>query len=314
MRQLAKMLIKRKTPALIAAGASGLSAAVTLIWNMWLSGIINLVSGGGPIPGGALAFGLIAMLVMGASNYFRGYISGYTCEYMSHDLRMGYARYFTGLPITESEGLNAGEQLSKLQNEITGVSNYINTNLFQLLDDGVRFLSTLIWLFFISPALTLAANLPVIVIMLYVFYSSKTIEKATAFSLQAKGNMNRHNDALLTLFPVIRLYEASRLVLDGYTAAVGDWKNHTVRSERVRARLMSLSAFLSCIPLLLIFLTGGHMVISGTLTVGVLYIFINLSGNVSGVMMNLPGYIAAFRQFIANMGRLEDGSGICRYL
>ncbi len=46
------------------------------------------------------------------------------------------------------------------------------------------------------------------------------------------------------------------------------------------------------------------MIISGRMTVGVLYIFVNLSGNVSGVMMNLPDYAGTFRRFTANMQRL----------
>jgi hypothetical protein len=43
----------------------------------------------------------------------------------------------------------------------------------------------------------------------------------------------------------------------------------------------------------------------GDLTIGTLYVFLNLSGSLSGVMMNMPGYIAAFRQFSANVRRLS---------
>ncbi len=57
--------------------------------------------------------------------------------------------------------------------------------------------------------------------------------------------------------------------------------------------------------LLLLFLIGGTQVIQGTATIGTLYAFINLSGNVSGVMMNMPGRIAVFRRFTANMNRIE---------
>lgn len=68
---------------------------------------------------------------------------------------------------------------------------------------------------------------------------------------------------------------------------------------------MSVSALLSCIPFLLLFLVGGAQVIDGSLSIGSLYIFINLSGNVSGVMMNMPGRIAMFRKFSADMERVE---------
>jgi len=254
------------------------------------------------------------MFAMCAANFLKTYISGFTCEILTHDLRMGYARYFSSLHISEIERLNAGEQLSKLQNEIAEVSRYLNGNLFQLVNDSITFIATIVWLLVLNTKLTLTGNLPVLVIMIYVFYSSRLISNATERSQQARGQMNKYADTLLTLFPIIRLYDAMPMMLGNYNKEVGEWERQTVRAERIRARLMSLSGFLSSIPLMLIFLVGGGMVINDVLTIGTLYIFLNLSGNVSGVMMNMPGFIASFRQFTVNMKRLSpmvilDGKG-----
>ena len=116
--------------------------------------------------------------------------------------------------------------------------------------------------------------------------------------------MNRHAGTLIEMFPVIRLYDAFGFVSAGYRDAVGEWRVAITRMERVKAWLMSLSAILSCAPLAVLLFAGGHMAINGALSVGTLYIFINLSGNVSGVMMNMPGYITSFRQFAANVKRV----------
>jgi ABC-type multidrug transport system fused ATPase/permease subunit len=121
----------------------------------------------------------------------------------------------------------------------------------------------------------------------------------------ARAMMNGYADILLTLFPVIRLYDAAGLLTERYGTELKTWERLVVREERTKAELMSLSALLSCIPLLLLLLVGGTMVINNLTTLGTVYIFINLSGNVSGVMMNMPGFIAAFWRFSANMKRLE---------
>jgi len=304
MALLSRMLRGRRALALTAVSSSGLTAAVQLWWNWQLGGIIDLV-GAGKSPGtNMILWALIAMALMGAAACAKGLLAGYACESLAHDLRMGYARHFAALPVAQAEQLSAGEQLSKLQNEIAGVSDYLNANLFQLVDSAVSFASTFVWLLFVNPALTLAANLPALAALAYVFWSSKLIGAAAERSQQAKGTMNQYADTLLSLFPVIRLYDGFRLTLDGYRAAVGAWEGCTSRMERTKARLMSLSGVLSSIPPLLLFLVGGHMAISGALTVGTLYIFLNLSGNISGALMNMPGFIAAFRQFSANMKRL----------
>jgi len=301
---LAKMLRKRVVLVLITVCASGLTSAVTLWWNVQLGGIIDTVSTGNSLTVETIVWALVTMLLTSAAAYAKGMISGYTCESMTHDLRMGYAWHFASLPVAKVEELSTGEQLSRLQNEIADVSGYLNANLFQLLDDSIRFITTFIWLLTINSTLTMSANLPVLVIMVYVVWSSKTISAATERSLQAKVRMNEYANTLLTLFPIIRLYDAAKMMLGGYSDALQTWERQTIRVERTRARLMSLSAFLSTIPLMLLFWIGGSMAIGGVITVGTLYIFLNLSGNVSGVMMNMPGYIAAFRQFSVNMKRL----------
>jgi len=298
------MIRKRLFLALAAVLASALLVTVTLWWNTQLSGIINTISEGNTLSKNVIILSTIIMLAMCTANFLKTYISEFVCEILTHDLRMGYARYFSSLPLSEIEKLNAGEQLSKLQNEIAEVSRYINGNLFQLINDSITFIATITWLLFINARLTLTVNLPVVVIMVYVFYSSKIISTATERSQLARGQMNKYADTLLVLFPIIRLYEASQMMLLNYNKEVSEWEYQTVRAERIRARLMSLSGLLSSIPLMLIFYVGGNMVINDILTFGTLYVFLNLSGNVSGVMMNMPGFIASFRQFSVNMRRL----------
>jgi ABC-type multidrug transport system fused ATPase/permease subunit len=218
---------------------------------------------------------------------------------------MAYARYLASLSVAEAERLNVGEQLSAVQNEIGAVSGYINNNLFQLINDGINFVFTFIFLMTVNPFLTLSANLPAMLLVVYVFWSGGVIRKATELSQAARETMNRHADTLITVFPVIKLYNAGRIAADNYRTATDGWRKATTRLERAKARLMSLSGVLSNVPLLLLLLIGGRMALANVITVGTLYIFINLSGNVSGVLMNMPGHIAAFRQFSGNLARIR---------
>jgi ABC-type multidrug transport system fused ATPase/permease subunit len=305
MNSILKLARTRIVSCVLAVGAIGLTAAAMLWANAQLAVIIDAASAGRPPDAASLARMLAAMFALCFANYAAGCGAGYAGEIMTHDLRMGYARHFASLPFAESVRLNAGEQLSILQNEIAGVSAYLNAGLFALLGDAVRFFATVAWLLTINPVLTVAANLPAFIILTYVMWSSKVIDAATERSQQAMGEMNGFADTLLTMFPIIRLYDASRMILGGYEGAAASWKRHAIRSERVTARLMSLSGVLSGIPLLILFMVGGRMAMGGALSIGTLYIFLNLSGNVSGALMNMPRHIASFRRFAANMRRMD---------
>lgn len=245
------------------------------------------------------------MLSSAAAAYALDLVSGWTCETLAHDLRMGYARHFSALPLPAIEAMNAGEQLSKLQNEIQEITAFLRANLSALIHDLIRFAGTLSWLLWLNPSLTLLANAPVALLLLYTAYASRVIGQAAQESQQANQDMNGFADTLVSVFPVLRLFEAAPLLRRQYGAALDRWEAATLREERRKARLMSLSALLACSPLLMLFLVGGRQVLSGTATLGTLYVFLNLSGNVSGVLMNLPGRIGQFRRFAVNLRRLE---------
>lgn len=117
--------------------------------------------------------------------------------------------------------------------------------------------------------------------------------------------MNGLADVLLELFPVIWVYDAYRLMGHTIDAYIREWKSANIKKERVSARLMSLSGLLSFLPLLLLLGLGGTMTVMGEISIGTFYIFINLSGQVSGFLQNMPNIYAGFRKFEASVGGLE---------
>lgn len=310
MYSLIKLCKKRKIYVLFTLMVSIVSISISLYWNYELSQLINQVQVGLLITRTQILVVFLLMIISALSQGSFTYLSGYTSEYLSHDLRMYLAHRLLKKDYYEVEQLNTGEQLSKLQNEVAEVSQYLTGSLFMLINDGIRFTFTFIWLLTMNSKLTILANLPVIIIFIYVIYSSKVIEGLSKESQSKQQQMNGFTDTLLTLFPIIRIYEASELIQNRYDNKVEEWKTITIREEMTKARLMSLSAVLSCIPLLLLLLIGGTLAIRRDISIGLVYIFINLSGNVSGVMMNMPGHIAKLRRFIGNLERIiyeEEG-------
>lgn len=305
MNLLKKLLRNRIALIGLTVFISVITILVSLSWNTLLKFIINRVNVGKPVSLQTILSAGIILLASSCMAYVLSISSAWTCETLAHDLRMGFAKKFIDLPIAEIEKMNAGEQLSKLQNEINDVSNFLRTNLFSLIDDLIRFIASFSFLLWFNPKLTLLTNAPTALLMWYTLYTSKVISPLTLKSQQTNATMSGYADTLITLFPIIRLYHAKELLKQQYDDALLEWESATLREERRKAQLMSPSGLFSYIPLLILLLIGGKQVIQGTTTIGALYVFINLSGDVSGVMMNLPNRIAGFRRFTANMERLE---------
>ena len=279
---------------------------IYLLMNTYISKIVNYIGARQLITEKVLIMVFLCFVLNCICSCLSGIVSGWTCETMSHDLRMGFTNYLFERPLQEMESMSVGGQMSILQNELGEISDYINNNLTTLFNTMIAFLVTIIFLWKQSPILTLVSNIPVVFILLYVNISSRIISGFAQKTQEQKKEMNGLVDTLTSAFPMAHLYDATGLLCKTYDSSVQQWEVSAIKEEKVRARLMSLSALLSSIPLLLLLLIGGIMVIQGEITIGVVYLFVNLSNNVSGALMNLPALIVSYRRFIVNLNRVKE--------
>lgn len=291
-----------------------LSIILNLCWNKFLAGLLDIL--GGVTSGGfvsrprivfsVLPIGIFIILFHTISEYLSFYLASYTCEVFAHEMRMGYVRYYLQGDIRMLSRLNAGEEQSAMQNELKDISDYLNENLFSLVTQFGTFVVTVMFLLCQNIKLTLVSILPVIPLIAYCSCSSKIIKNYTEQCQSSKQKINGSAGMILELFPIIQVYDAYKMIKSAMAENLSEWENTNVKKERVTARLMSLSGVLSFVPLLLLLGFGGNMVITGEISIGIFYIFINLSGNVSGFLQNMPGIYANFRRFGASVGRLEE--------
>lgn len=301
-----KLFQNRKGTAILTLLCCVGSVIATLVWNKELAVLIDGVQGGYGLDrervvwcAGCL---VLAALLQGGMQF----LSAYAGEYAVHDLRMKLARVTMGREYASVAKENSAELVSLQQNEMEDINRYISDNLFTLCTTVVNFVFTLLFLLTQNANLTLLYLIPVAGMAVYTTLSGKVIYRYTKREQEQQRKMNGVAGTLLSLFPVVRIYEAETLLKESYRSRIEGWKDAVVTQERTKAKLMSVSGMLSCIPPVLLMLVGGRMVFQGTLTMGMLYVFINLSGNVSGVMINISVHLANFRRFCGNLERVWE--------
>ncbi|MBR4789551.1 MAG: ABC transporter ATP-binding protein [Treponema sp.] len=278
--------------------------AVVLVWNRQLAVLIDLVTSGQTVTKSIimnLVVILAAYILMSGATTF---VSGLTCSGINYSLRQNYIQKISNQNLP-TQKLNGGKEASVLLNELTAVSNFISENLFFMFDSLIKFIGSFGWLIYLNPFLAITSNLPVFFIIIYISFSSKILQKYTLKTNEENSKINSVTDSLMNLFPVIRLYQAQKMILENYSTLLTEWEKLNISMEKKKALLMSISAVITNIPLLLIILIGGKLVIQGKLSLGELYVFISLSGNVSGILMNMPSFIMQFRIFGTNLKKLN---------
>ncbi len=301
-----RLFQKRKLTVLLTLLCCVGAVVTTLLWNKKLAVLIDGVQAGDGLEQSCVAccVGCLMMAVLLQSGM--QFLAGYAGEYAVHDLRMRLATVTTRREYASIANENSAELISLQQNEMEEISRYISDNLFTLCTTVISFVFSLLFLLMQNAKLTLLYLLPVAGMAVYTAFSGKVIYRYTKREQEQQKKMNGVAGTLLSLFPVVRIYEAEKLLQQSYRARIDGWKEAVVAQERTKARLMSVSGMLSCIPLVLLMLVGGRMILQGTLTMGVLYVFINLSGNVSGVMINISVHLANFRRFCGNLERVWE--------
>lgn len=283
-----------------------LSVILNLCWNEFLAVTLDKFANSASSANSTiLVSGLFIILFLTISEYLSSYCTAFTCETFAHEMRLGYAGYYLQSDIQMLSKLNVGEEQSAMQNEFNDISNYLYENLFALMKQFGSFVVTVVFLLCQNFKLALVSTLPVIPLVIYCSLSSKVIKNYTEQCQYSRQKINGLADIILELFPIIKVYSANKMVDDTMNERLLTWGNVNIKKERVSAKLMSLSGVLSFVPLLLLLGFGGFMVINGEISLGTFYIFINLSGNVSGFLQNMPNIYARFRSFRASIGRLE---------
>ncbi len=301
-----KLFQNRKATVLLTLLCCMGSVISTLLWNKNLAVLIDGIQAGVGLNRSCVVWCagclVMAALLQGGMQF----LAGYAGEYAVHDLRMRLATVTMRRDYVSIVNENSAEVISLQQNEMEEIGRYISDNLFTLCSTVVSFVFTLVFLLMQNRVLTLFYLLPVVGMAVYTTLSGKVIYRCTKREQEQQRKMNGVAGTLLSLFPVVRLYEAEVLLEQRYTERIDGWKDAVITQEKTKAKLMSISGMLSCIPLVLLMLVGGRMVLKGTLSIGMLYVFINLSGNVSGVMINISVHLANFRRFCGNLERVWE--------
>lgn len=309
--KLLKQLIKlHKILFMMAVLFTFLSVIINLCWNKFLAQLLDLLGNADFFSfkketAVFFTLGILVVLIHTISEFASLFLSSYTCELFAHELRMGYAKsYLQSDPRTISK-LNVGEEQSTMQNELQEISAYLTESLFPLMKQFGAFVITVLFLLCQNLKLTLLSVVPVLPLIAYCSFSSKIIQNKTRQCQNSKQKINGLADMILGLFPIIQIYDACQLIKGSMEEALSQWGKAAFKKERITAKLMSLSGVLSFVPLLLLLGSGGAMVIHGEISLGTFYIFINLSGSISGFLQNMPGIYASFRRFRASADRLE---------
>jgi ABC-type multidrug transport system fused ATPase/permease subunit len=247
-----------------------------------------------------VAVGLLDML----SAFLRTRSVGIFGERALAGLRRSIASQVTGLPVRYLEDRHTGDLLSILNADLAKLRKLLTSDLVGLVGQLTRALGALIYIFILSWQLTLAATVLTPVLFWIVSALTAPISRRTDQMQEEIGRVNSLAQDGLAGLVITRAFNLTRVLDERFRLSNNRVLSKGMRIAFFRALVDIVGYVVTLAPFMFTFGFGGWLVLSGRMTFGSIFAFINLLNLVANPLTNIPNLWAGIGEAAGAAQRL----------
>lgn len=199
-----------------------------------------------------------------------------------------------------------GDYVYRMSYDVSALGDFIEDGILPLITSSLYLLVTLGVMFFISPMLTFLslAALPVLTISLYYFNIYTTY--ATKRSETTNSSSFAFIEEALTHLRIIQAFSQQKKQSESFNKRTETTLNSDLVSYRLDFLLILLVGVIIAVSYSFVILYGIQEVFTGTLTTGLVVVFIFYLDNLTNPVINIIDAVTASRQAYLKMNRMND--------
>jgi ABC-type multidrug transport system fused ATPase/permease subunit len=297
IRRLLQLAGRHKTWFFIALVADLFEAGLIILTNHFLRGLFDAVQGSDRQTFFAfLAYWLVASLPVVPLSFLRARGLGRFSEGTLAEIRQKVAARLNGLPVGYLEERHSGDFLSVINADMNKVKTLTGSSLLDLSGQILRGLSALVYITFVSWQLTLVSLVATPLVFMLLSTLSAPIAKRTSEMQTEVGALNSVAQDGLSGLAITKSFNLVE-ILDQRFRQANRWVVYKgISIARMRSGVDILSTVIGFSPFLIAFGYGGYLAISGSLTFGSIFAFINLLNFVVNPLGNIPRLVASISE------------------
>jgi ABC-type multidrug transport system fused ATPase/permease subunit len=263
---------------------------------------------------------LITFAVNIPLSYLRTRSLGTFSENTLANIRSRLAVRFNLLPVSYLEERHSGDFLSVVNADIGKVKNLTGGDLLALVGQVTRGLAALVYIFLISWQLTLVALVLTPLMFVVLAKLSSPITKRADEMQGEIGNLNSVAQDGLNGLPITKSFNLVSVLDERYEAVNKNVIQKGLSLAKLRSGIDSLSGVIGFTPFLIALGYGGYLAITGKITFGSIFAFINLLNFVVNPLSQIPRLVGSISESVGASQRIfesldhevERGDGIVR--
>lgn len=247
-----------------------------------------------------------AILVQSVTSYLLTMILSVQAQQYISVLRMDVQKKVLSLPISYFDNHKAGELVSRIMTDVTGIRNLIGTGLVQLVGGSITAVVSLVLLIKISPLMTLYVLLPVCLFALVAFKAFGKIRPIFKKRRQINAEVTGRLTETLNGIRVIKGFNAEQQEQDTFQIGVDNLFLNVKKSLTTTSFITSSATFLLGMASVGIMGIGGYMIISEQITIGDFLAFTLYLGFMIAPIVQMSSIGTQITEGLAGLDRTEE--------
>lgn len=218
-----------------------------------------------------------SLVVQAVIQYFLTYYTQYLGQKIIFDLRMQIFRHVQNLALKYFDKTPIGRIVTRTTNDVESLNELFSSGIVMVFSDVFQIIWILAFMFFMDVPLTLV-TLAVFPVLIYgTFLFRKKVRESYRDVRFHLARLNSYMQEHITGMNVVQIFNKQKDELKRFSNINDDFREANIKSIFYYAIFYPSVEFLSSIAIGLIIWYGGGEIIQNTLTLGVIFAFIQLT-------------------------------------
>ena len=217
---------------------------------------------------------LVSLVLQAVIQYFLTYYTQYLGQKTIFDLRMQIFRHVQNLALKFFDKTPIGRLVTRTTNDVESLNELFSSGIVMVFSDVFIIIWILAFMFFMDVPLTFV-TLSVLPVLIYgTFLFRKKVRDSYRDVRYHLARLNSYMQEHITGMNIVQIFNKQKEELSRFSGINNDYRNTNIKSIFYYAVFFPVVEFLSSIAIGLIIWYGGREIIQGSLTLGVLFAFI----------------------------------------
>ncbi|KAI4453597.1 atp-binding cassette sub-family b [Holotrichia oblita] len=230
------------------------------------------------------------------------WLSQTTTASLRRDLFAGLSK----LPLSYTDTNSSGDIMSRLTNDVDTIGTTISQNVTQLFSGVINIAGTFIAMLIISPLLTLVTIAVIPVMLLITRYIAKITRKLFKRQSAELGALNGYIEEIISGEKVVKLFSREEKVKQEFSKLNIKLKKSGLMAQCVSGVMGPLMNMINNISYLIVAVAGGYMVVSGSVSVGDVFAFLQYKRQFSNPINQLANLFNSIQSALAAAERVFE--------